>query len=264
MVATKFELCADWLYYGSLATQFLSHCAQFYNSIPIASLLLNSVFQIQSYSSRKYRVKLLQISGHRIFLNWSIQSLIFCVSVYKHLISCIEDAWLLDLQPAALQPMHNKPYLGPRRHIAAFFLGAIDSSSALCLRAVSNNEVINNNTKMKKKKKPHKHKTKTHLALNKPQGEHYSLRVGSWDKKAEWLLVQPHWVTHICSAAHKRLWNHHNYLYWSYTYIVASGCVYTCRIHEHFFLHVKLITKKCLLYRIGNYIQYFVITYDEK
>ena len=213
---------------------------------------------------RKYRVKLLQISGHRIFLNWSIQSLIFCVPVYKHLISCIEDAWPLDLQPAALQPMHNKPYLGPRRHIAAFFLGAIDSSSALCLRAVSNNEVINNNTKMQKKKKTHKHKTKTHLALNKPQGEHYSLRVGSWDKKAEWLLVQPHWVTHICSAAHKRLWNHHNYLYWSYTYIVASGCVYTCRIHEHFFLHVKLITKKCLLYRIGNYIQYFVITYDEK
>ena len=171
MVATKLELCGDWLYCGSLATQFLSHCAQSYNSIPISSLLLNSIFQIQRYSSRKYSVKLLQISGHSIFLNWSIHSLIFCIFVCRHLISCIADSCTLDLEPEALQPMHNKPYLVHRKHIAAFFLGAIDSSSALCLRAISNSEVINNNTKMQTK-------TKTHLALNKPQKEHLFIVLG--------------------------------------------------------------------------------------
>lgn len=153
MASTKFELCGDWLYCGSLAIQFLSQCAQSYNSVPISSLLLNSVFQIQRYSSRKYWVQLLQISGHSIFLNWSIHSLIFCVLVCRHLISCIADSWKLDLEPAAVQPIHNKPYLVHRRHIAAFFLGAIDSSSALCLRAVSNSDIIHNNTKMQKKKK---------------------------------------------------------------------------------------------------------------
>lgn len=153
MASTKFELCGDWLYCGSLAIQFLSQCAQSYNSVPISSLLLNSVFQIQRYSSRKYWVQLLQISGHSIFLNWSIHSLIFCVLVCRHLISCIADSWKLDLEPAAVQPIHNMPYLVHRRHIAAFFLGAIDSSSALCLRAVSNSDIIHNNTKMQKKKK---------------------------------------------------------------------------------------------------------------
>lgn len=150
MAATKFKLCGDWLYCGSLATQFLSHCAQSYNSVPISSLHLNSVFQIQRYSSRKYWVQLLQISGHSIVLNWSIHRLIFCILVCRHLISCIADSRKLELKPAAVQPIHDKPYLVHRRHIAAFFLGAIDSSSALCLRAISNSDVIHNNTKTQK------------------------------------------------------------------------------------------------------------------
>ena len=143
MVATKLELCTDWLYYRSLATQFLSHCAQFYNSIPISSLLLNLVFPPGNTGSSSYKFLVTEFSSTDQY-----KALFFFVLVYRHLISCIEDAWTLDLQPAALQPMHNKPYLVHRRHIATFFLGAIDSSTALCLRAVSNNEVINNNTKM--------------------------------------------------------------------------------------------------------------------
>ena len=130
----------DWTHISCIARNILCHWATW-------------EARICEYRTIKNGARLLQAPGHSIFLNRSIQNLVFIIFLLKAPYFLYNADLTLNSQPASLASLTR---IFSRRHITAILISAtLDSTSARCLEGSWSSNVINTkhqNIKRKRKK----------------------------------------------------------------------------------------------------------------